>query len=624
MIKKSIHHNYISFIFFSVAYLFSATGLLAQQNNPTAPVFEQKTGTPDKDLQLFRSNTEGIPVPPKSKVRAMAEWEELEAIALAWSSDWAQADYDTLLAEITLHARQECNVNILCDDIAAIQQHLQNIVGITDYTLPIVCPGGDLGTSQISFIEVDGQFDRRIWIRDYAAHTIYTNDVDTMAFVDWIYDGNFVGADVYPSSTVADFYETPLYVTTQNEYALRLDGGNFLTDGMGNAFSSRVVVNENNQNGVPAQIAKEFMGIDTYHYQELPVLLHHPGARKHVDMYMKLLDEETILLGEGYPDDNENANRLEDYLLYFNNLETPHNRSYQVERIIIPPDENGEYPGVPNTMSCNVAGSSCFLNYTNALFINRSILVPTYNNEYDEEALERWRSLMPGYKIIGINSSEIIKRNGAIHCVTKEIGVKDPLWITHAKIREACIDQNKYDVYAKIQHLSGIEKAKVFYTANLNNGFQSVDMHPRDNHGFKAEIPAYPIGTTVYYYVEAIAHSGKKMVRPMPAPQGYWAFTVNDCVQSGQDHIELGDYQIDIFPNPAKNIVSISTQIPIATHTKIKLRDLWGRTIAFVYQGQVRNTEQRFEVDITDIPSGIYFVEIEVDQMKYTRKLVTK
>lgn len=617
--------SYFLFLLFSFC-IFNNTSLEAQRNLPTSPILEQQVN-PNKEIQLLKSNTEGIPVPPTSEVRAMAEWEELQAIAIAWSSTWAddRPDYDTLLAEITFHARQECNVNILCDDVAAIQQRLADIVNITDFTLPIICPGGVPGTSSINFIPIEGgEFDGRIWIRDYGAHTIYTNDVDTLAFVDWKYDDNFPQADVYPSSTVADFYNTLLYVTTEDEYAFRLDGGNFLTDGMGSAFSSRIVIGENNELGSPAQIVDEFMGINTYHYQGLPVLLHHAGARKHVDMYMKLLDEETVLLGEGYPEDNINADRISEYISYFGNLPTPFERDYQIKRIIVPPDENGDYPGDANAQGgCNVIGSSCFTNYTNALFVNRTILVPTYQNDYDAIALETWQNLMPGYNIVGINSSEIIRRNGAIHCVTKEIGVNEPLWITHPKIREACISDSQYNIFAQIQHVSGIASAKVFYTTNPIKGFHFVEMEAIDETTFEAVIPQYHEGATIHYYIQAVANDGKKMFRPMPAPTAYWSFDVVACSPNAQHNITNSPYGItNIFPNPAQNLAYVSLDIPNTTYLNLEVLDIWGRVVQVLYEGKSQEGKQDIEVSLEAMPSGVYILSMNMENFKQKKKFV--
>jgi hypothetical protein len=115
MIRNSTNHN-LYILLYLVIFLATPSVFVAQQDSPSAPVVEQPIENSDKNHSLFRNNTEGIPVPPRSKVRAMAEWEELEAVVIAWSSQWAgtnQAAYDTLLAQIAFHARQECNVNIL-------------------------------------------------------------------------------------------------------------------------------------------------------------------------------------------------------------------------------------------------------------------------------------------------------------------------------------------------------------------------------------------------------------------------------------------------------------------------------------------------------------------------------
>ena len=41
--------------------------------------------------------------------------------------------------------------------------------------------------------------------------------------------------------------------------------------------------------------------------------------------------------------------------------------------------------------------------YTNAVFVNKTILVPTYRPSVDNPALDQWRDLMPGYNIVGID-----------------------------------------------------------------------------------------------------------------------------------------------------------------------------------------------------------------------------
>ena len=76
---------------------------------------------------------------------------------------------------------------------------------------------------------------------------------------------------------------------------------------------------------------------------------------------------------------------------------------------------------------------------------------------------------MPGYNIQGINCNAIIGLNGAIHCITKEVGVADPLLINHARVREGCITQPT-NVEAIIKHQSGVASATLYYTADTTAG----------------------------------------------------------------------------------------------------------------------------------------------------------
>ena len=58
--------------------------------------------------------------------------------------------------------------------------------------------------------------------------------------------------------------------------------------------------------------------------------------------------------------------------------------------------------------------------YVNFLIINKAVLLPIYNCEYDKKVIKIFKKLFPTRKIIPINSNTLIKQHGSIHCVTKE------------------------------------------------------------------------------------------------------------------------------------------------------------------------------------------------------------
>ena len=85
-------------------------------------------------------------------------------------------------------------------------------------------------------------------------------------------------------------------------------------------------------------------------------------------------------------------------------------------------------------------------------------MVPTYEEQYDTTALRIWEEIMPGYNIVGIDCNSIIPLSGALHCITKEVGVNEPLWITHKKVKTACIEED-IEVTAQIKHIQGVASA---------------------------------------------------------------------------------------------------------------------------------------------------------------------
>lgn len=58
--------------------------------------------------------------------------------------------------------------------------------------------------------------------------------------------------------------------------------------------------------------------------------------------------------------------------------------------------------------------------YANYLVINGAVLVPTYNDPADFQALETIGKAFPGREIIGIDCSTLIRQGGSLHCVTMQ------------------------------------------------------------------------------------------------------------------------------------------------------------------------------------------------------------
>ncbi|MFK7933337.1 MAG: agmatine deiminase family protein [Saprospiraceae bacterium] len=557
-----------------------------------------------------KSFTIGITQPPSSPVRAMAEWEELASVAITWSAFWNDSQRDTLLARIAVEVKEECDVVILCDACNKIKSRLFNISGIDRLEFDIPQPDGTTKNTKITLRPIEGGTNR-IWIRDYGAHTVYTNSVDTLLFIDWKYNTSHPQADTVPSAAFAQHYGVPLYSTTLDEYALRLDGGNFLTDGMGNAFSSELVNNRNSfcEGCDIQQTAADFMGIQNYHI--LPKLQH--DVIHHVDMYMKIIDEETILFGE-YPPEAADYERLEANVDYFKTLKTPFGNDYKIIRIAMPPDQYGEFPGVPlgESAGCSAIGKPCFRTYINALFVNKTVLVPTYGIPYDSIALDIWQRAKPGYRIVGIDCNGIIPQYGAIHCVTKEIGVKEPLLITHEQVKEVCVQDENTTFKTTIQHRSGVREAYIHYRTNSNEAFTAYELSPLSMNDFAITLPNAISGTTIQYYFSAIANSGKIINRPLPAPLGFYSYEVDNCIATAIDPILPTSFVVtNIAPNPVREQIQIEIISPEIATAKVQIYSLLGQLELIHQTLRLETGTNPLILPLSDLNAGVYQLVVQ-------------
>lgn len=526
-------------------------------------------------------------VPPSSPVRTMAEWEELQGLLIGWKQ------FSSMLTEIVREAKKECMVYIVTNNRISVYNTLNN-AGIDTLT-------------NITFVDIPFN---SVWSRDYGPWSAYTNDVDSLLTIDWIYNRPRPDDDQVPV-TIAGLINTPLYQTTSSPYDLIHTGGNFMCDGFGTGFSSNLIVNENPNHTIAEidTIMKKFMGIDRYiKMQVLPY-----DAIHHIDMHMKLLNEETLLMGQ-YPQGVADGPQIEANLLYVtSNFNSVFGTPYKIIRIPMPAD-NGAYP--------NTTGD--YLTYTNSSFINNTVIVPTYNIPQDTTALRIYREALPGYTIVGINSNASIGSLGALHCITKDIGTNDPLLISHQQLSDTYDSVNPYTVTAFIKHRSGIQNATIYYRTDTLMPYSSAPMSPvsGQNDYFSGLIPAQPAGSHVYYYIHAEANSGKQQVRPMPAPAAYFLFNVLGT--TGMNEVASSVTAEPAFPNPASAITCIPLHVSQTQHIDITLSDITGKQVKNIFEGTIYQGQQFKFFDASELAKGAYILIIRSDSDVLTQKIMVR
>jgi len=571
--------------------------------------FLKSLGITENPYQKNTSSATIYTTPPSEAVRTMAEWEEIQALTITWSTGY-NIEEETILSQIVANAVQECQVIIVCEEESEVESYLLN---------------QGINTENVNFIKTDFN---NIWIRDYGQNTVYKNDVGEAILVDWIYNRNRPYDDLVPEK-VAEYFNMNMHNTTQAPWDLMATGGNFMSDGMGTAFSSELIVDENSGGyaweGLDGNVyypdhtieeinntLEEFMGIDNYIIMEnLP----YDGIH-HIDMHMKLLNEETLLIAE-YPEGVADGPQIEANIQYvLENYNSAFGTPYEVIRIPSPPSSSGNYPD----------NNGYYRTYTNSVFVNNTVLVPFYRTEYDTIAQRIYEEALPGYNIVGIDvdnqGENLISYSGAIHCITHSVGVNEPLLIQHQELEDSYpIEQ--YNVSASIQHQSGIASATLFWTTNLEEGYQSLSMTNTVGNNWSAFIEEnLSAPNSVYYYIEATANSGKTLSRPLPAPEAYFKFNILEQNNASLNQNNVTNIEMSVYPNPANAITCIPVNCVGSFDGQISLTDVLGKEVAMIYQGNFESGLNQFFIHANDYAKGMYFIVLDSEQSQIRKRLI--
>lgn len=455
-----------------------------------AASFAQGTDAPEWLQERFQA--------PHVPVRAMAEWEEQQGVMMSWVRDGYSIAFRENLLSILCTLQEHTPVFLMCNDADAIEDTL------VARNIPL---------HNIHFFPVDSLF--TVWTRDYGPQSIYLQPDETLALVDWLYDRKTLRGDDISPYYLAYYLYLTLFKTMSPPHTLKLSGANFMTDGHGTAF-----LNTHYRDFMPDKPEKEyddtfrtFMGIDRAIKLDI--------GYKHLDFYFKLLDEETLLMEE-YPayaaEKQKVAMRSLQYIE--KNFKSCYDRPFKI--ITVPlPEVN------PNLTVQTYNEDDHAYSYINSLIVNDVVFVPTYNCATDETALQIYRDAMPGYAVIGIDCSNIAEKRGGVHCLVRDIGALEPIYMSHAPLLDQSADQEGYTVRAVINNKVDIARARVFWKTTDMAAYEKLNMTEIEDHIFATTIPQQPSGTTIEYYISATNENGKEVNKPFVAPRGVWSFAVS-------------------------------------------------------------------------------------------------
>ncbi|MEL7473376.1 MAG: agmatine deiminase family protein [Planctomycetota bacterium] len=317
--------------------------------------------------------------PPTGPIEAIAEYEAMEAIILAWEgpTSWKNILRDMAVAITT---QGDADVWVYCDSSAEVSSVRSTLIGAGADGARVFTPVKSTDT---------------IWIRDYGPQ--YIREGGVRAAVDHTYNrprpnDNSTPLD-YANERGHLYYDLPLVH----------GGGNYHNDLSGNGHATVLIEDENpSLTGQEIiDIWQDYWGLVTQLEDALPQSV---DSTQHIDMWMQMCSDDHVVISD-WP---AQSGTIQDQVCDAAAVDFA-SRGFQVTRV----------------PARTVSGTH--YTYTNVVICNDAVLVPTYTSGtivsagYNPQALAAWQSVFPSKTIVDINCQAIVTAAGVMHCISKHV-----------------------------------------------------------------------------------------------------------------------------------------------------------------------------------------------------------
>ncbi len=336
-------------------------------------------------------------------LRFPAEWEQAEAVLLAWphqDTDWAY-----MLDDV-----RKTYGHIIC----ALSQHVKVLVIGPEQPGAEYLPD-DTVTENIIYVEMPTN---DTWTRDYGPLTV---DVDGLAaLVDFQFNGwGLKFASDKDNLATMRLCEAGIFKAPRiNRLSFTLEGGSVESDGKGLLITTADCLMSPNRNGGMSRAEIEDclradLGVETVLWIEHGELAG-DDTDGHIDTLVRLVPPGDTLLYVGCNDPAdehyESLSAMKEDLMA---LRRPDGMPFNLIELPLPdpiydPDEGIRLPAT----------------YANFLIVNDVVLAPVYNQPVkDMHALLAIQAAMPDHKVIPIDCRSLIRQHGSLHCATMQLPV---------------------------------------------------------------------------------------------------------------------------------------------------------------------------------------------------------
>lgn len=268
--------------------------------------------------------------------------------------------------------------------------------------------------SQVSYIIKDTN---RNWMRDAGPAIVKTNvggrEAIQFGFTGWAKYANHRKDQGIPAA-VAQHLGLPLIPAMYNNKLVVLEGGSIDVNGSGTLITTeeclmdpiQQVRNKGFKKEDYENVFRTYLGITNTIW--LGEGIEGDDTHGHVDDICRFVNRNTVVAVQESNPSDPNHHKLEANLEILRNARLENGEKLNVVTMPMPGRLDFEDLRLPAS-------------YVNFLVTNGCVLMPTFNDQNDYQALGILRDLFPDRHIIGINAVDLVWGLGTLHCLSHEI-----------------------------------------------------------------------------------------------------------------------------------------------------------------------------------------------------------
>lgn len=340
---------------------------------------------------------------PKSLgFRMPAEWEQQEAIWLAWPHNkdtWPGKILQEVENSYIQFVKALCTgqkVKILVNDEdfeEKVKLELKN-KRINDFKNIIFY--------QIKNIDA--------WIRDYGPVFVVNDKTKQKAMVKWIFNAWGNKYEDLKEDDIISYKINEILKLQIFEPRIILEGGSIEVNGTGSLLTTeQCLLNKNRNPNLTKQDIEDYLKnyLNVSNILWLKEGIAGDDTDGHIDDIARFVNQNTVVCAFEEDKNDENYEILKENYELLLKMRDENGKKLNIVKLPMPGfvgDDERRYPA----------------SYANFYIGNGAVVVPIFGHENDKKVFEILQKLFPTRKVIGINSKEMVYGYGSLHCLSQQ------------------------------------------------------------------------------------------------------------------------------------------------------------------------------------------------------------